>query len=223
MRTIAFIRYYFYLGINWNWKIATILLRQEIWGEKRYGINTTGADELKKLTEKGIDISHATIYMPVSYALLETIFNQIPATPRNHFLDIGSGKGRAICMAAYNGFRKISGVDFSKELCEIAAQNTIAVQQKFPAIQFAVANKNILDYDIPGDVDCIFLFNPFDEMMTLKVADAVKKNLEFDPRFVQIIYANPLYKKAFEDVGFTEVFYSKTMNYFEVSILNFRY
>ena len=60
-------------------------------------------------------------------------------------------------------------------------------------------------------------------MMTEKVANAVKKNLEFTPRFLQIVYANPLYKKAFEDIGFTEVYYSKTMNYFEVSILNFRY
>ena len=196
---------------------------QEIWGEKKYGINTTGADELKKLSQQDIDISHATIYMPVSYVLLETIFNQLPVTPRNHFLDIGCGKGRAICVAAYNGFRKISGVDFSKVLCEMTAQNIIVVQQKYPAVEFAVTNKNVLDYDIPGDVDCIFLFNPFDEMMTEKVANAVKKNLEFTPRFLQIVYANPLYKKAFEDIGFTEVYYSKTMNYFEVSILNFRY
>ena len=29
--------------------------------------HTTGADELKNLAKKGIDISHATIYMPVSY------------------------------------------------------------------------------------------------------------------------------------------------------------
>ena len=112
MNILAYIRYYFYLGINWNWKIATILIRQEIWGEKKYGINTTGADELKKLSQQDIDISHATIYMPVSYVLLENIFNQLPVNPRKHFLDIGCGKGRAICVAAYNGFRKISGVFF---------------------------------------------------------------------------------------------------------------
>lgn len=223
MNSLAYIRYYFYLGINWNWKIAAVLLKQEIWGEKKYNIYTTGADELKKLPKQGIDISHATIYMPVSYGLLETIFNHLPGAPRNHFLDIGCGKGRAICVAAYNGYSKISGVDFSKLLCEIADQNIIAVQQKFPAVQFAVTNKNILDYDMPGDVDCIFLFNPFDEMMTEKVADAIKKSLALAPRFLQIIYANPLYKKVFEDIGFTEVYYSKTMNYFEVSILNFRY
>ena len=223
MNTLVYIKYYFYLGINWNWKIATILIRQELWGEKKYGINTTGADELKKLAEEGIDISHATIYMPVSYVLLENIFKQLPVIPRNHFLDIGCGKGRAICVAAYNSFSKISGVDFSNVLCEIAAQNIIAVQQKFPAVNFSVTNKNVLDYDIPDDVDCIFLFNPFDEMMTGKVVDAVKKTLEFTPRFLQIVYANPLYKKAFEDIGFTEIYYSKTMNYFEVSILNFRY
>ena len=223
MSPIAFIRYYLYLGINWNWKIATILIRQEIWGEKKYGINTTGADELKKLAIEGIDISHATIYMPVSYVLLETVFNQLSPSPRNHFLDIGCGKGRAICVAAYNGYSKISGIDFSKLLCEIAAQNIIVVQQKYPAVQFTITNKNVLYYDIPGDVDCIFLFNPFDEMMTGKVSEIIKKSLDFTPRFLQIIYANPLYKKAFEDIGFTEVYYSKKMNYFEVSILNFRY
>jgi len=223
MNPIACIRYYFYIGTKWDWKIAAILLRQEIWGEKKYGINTTGADELKKLTEEGIDISHATIYMPVSYVLLETIFNQLSPTPRNHFLDIGCGKGRAICVAAYHGYNKISGVDFSNLLCKIAAQNMIVVQKKFPTVQFEVTNKNVLDYDIPDDVDCIFLFNPFDEMMTGKVADAVKKSMEISTRFLQIVYANPLYKKAFEDIGFTEVYYSKTLNYFEVSILNFRY
>ena len=89
------------------------MIRHEIKGEKKYGINTTGADELKKLKKKGIDVSHATMYMPVSYQLLEETLLQIPGDNKKHFFDIGCGKGRAMCVAAHYGFAKISGIDFS--------------------------------------------------------------------------------------------------------------
>ena len=71
MNLLPYIKYFSYIAFNWNIKIAVHILRQEIRGEKKYGIHSTGADELKKLEKKGIDISHATIYMPVSYELLK--------------------------------------------------------------------------------------------------------------------------------------------------------
>ena len=89
------------------------MIKQEVSGERKYGINTTGADELHNLEKQGIDISHATIYMPVSYTLLEEIFEQLPVTTCNHFLDMGSGKGRALCVAAHKGFKQVTGLDFS--------------------------------------------------------------------------------------------------------------
>ena len=89
MNTIPYIKYFYYLGINWNWKLATVLILQEIKGEKKYGINTTGADELEGLAKNAIDISHSTIYMPVSYNLLENVLTHIPESFRNYFLDIG--------------------------------------------------------------------------------------------------------------------------------------
>ena len=85
MRSFSYIKYFFYISFNWNISIAVRILAGEIKGEKKFGINTTGADELKDLEEKGIDISHATIYMPVSYELLEEIITQLnPLTePQN--------------------------------------------------------------------------------------------------------------------------------------------
>ena len=73
MKTLSYIKYFFFLFINWDVKIAWYMIKQEIKGEKKYGINTTGADELHNLEKQGIDISHATIYMPVSYSLLEDL------------------------------------------------------------------------------------------------------------------------------------------------------
>src|SRR6478609_9433477 len=101
MKFLPYIKYFFFIAYNWNIGIAWYIIKQEIRGEKKFGINTTGADQLKKLEKKGIDITHATIYMPVSYDLLEDIFKQLNIEDYNHFLDLGCGKGRAMCIAAH--------------------------------------------------------------------------------------------------------------------------
>lgn len=219
MNTIPYIKYFYYLGINWNWKLATVLILQEIKGEKKYGINTTGADELEGLAKNAIDISHATIYMPVSYNLLENVLTHIPENCRNHFLDIGCGKGRALCVAAYNGFKKISGIDFSAIFCDEAIKNLLITQNKTAPFLHNVMHKNVLNYKIPADVDCLFLFNPFDGKMMQHLVNKISRSLQQSPRLLYIIYANPLHINLFINEGFKQIFYTKRMKYFEVTIL----
>jgi SAM-dependent methyltransferase len=195
------------------------MIKQEIKGEKKYGINTTGADELLKLEKQGIDISHATIYMPVSYTLLEEIFEQLPTTVRNHFLDMGCGKGRALCIAAHEGFKKVTGLDFARDLCEEAKENLAITKQKFPALEYKVINNDAFYFEIPDDLDCIFLFNPFDEIIMSAVVNNIFSSLQNTPRKIRIIYVNPLHKDLFLKAGYKETWYSKKMKYLEASIL----
>jgi SAM-dependent methyltransferase len=219
MKFISYIKYFFYLAYNWNISIAWHIIKQEINGEKKYGIHTTGADELKKLEELGIDITHATIYMPVSYSLLEEIFRQLPSSLVNHFLDMGCGKGRAMCVAARNGFKHVTGIDFSKELCDVAKINLTLTKEQIPALHFKIINNDAFYFDIPDDVDCIFFFNPFDEIIMTAVVSNILKSLQSHPRKLNIIYVNPLHKDLFLKAGFKEAWYSKKMKYLEVSIL----
>jgi len=222
MKIFRYIKYFFYISFNWNIRIAMRIIRTEIRGEKKYGINTTGADELNDLDEMGIDITHATIYMPVSYELLEEVFaqlNKLTNKPINHFLDVGSGKGRAMCVAAHNGFKRITGIDLSKKLCDAAKQNCNTTQEKIPEVEFDIINNDAFYYDIPEDVDCIFMFNPFDEIIMSGVANNIHESLREHPREMKIIYVNPLHKSLFTNTGFKEVYYSKKMKYLEVAIL----
>jgi len=222
MKVFRYIKYFFYISFNWNIRIATRIIRTEIKGEKKYGIDTTGADELHDLDEMGIDISHATIYMPVSYELLEEIFTQLnPSTikPLNHFLDIGCGKGRAMCVAAHKGFRKITGIDLSKKLCDATKRNCNITKEKIPTAEFEIINNDAFYFDIPFDVDCIFMFNPFDEIIMSGVANNIYESLRQSPRKMKIVYVNPLHKTVFTKNGFKEVYYSKKMKYLEVAIL----
>ena len=192
---------------------------QEIKGEKKYNINTTGADELKNLSKKGIDISHATIYMPVSYLLVEKIFSQLPPKPSLHFLDIGCGKGRALCVAAHQGYTHITGIDFSKELCDDAIVNLNTTKQKLPTLKYEVITKDAMNFEIPADVDCIFLFNPFDVVIMGAVVFNIMESAREYPREIIIAYANPLYEELFLEEGFKEIFHTKEMKYLEAVIL----
>ena len=133
MHSLQLIKYFFYLAGNWNIRIALHIIKNEIRGEKKYGIQTTGADELRSLENKGIDISHATIYMPASYDLLEDIFAKFNPATFNHLVDIGCGKGRVLCVAATFGAKNITGIDLSKEFCETAKQNLSTTKKNYPA------------------------------------------------------------------------------------------
>ena len=219
MKFFSYIKYFFYLAINWNVKIAWHIIRREIKGEKKYGIATTGADELKSLKKKGVEIEHATIYMPVSYDLLEEIFKQINSSSYKHFLDIGCGKGRALCMAAHKGFNKVTGIDFSNVLCTAATENLLLTKQKFPSLSYAVINNDAFYFEIPLDVDCIFLFNPFDDTIMSGVVENIRLSIEEYPRKMTILYANPIHKELFIDEDFKEVFATQKMNYLEAVIL----
>ena len=219
MQIVKYIQYFFYLASNWNLGIAWHIITKEIKGEKKYSIQTTGADELQKLEAKGIDISHATIYMPASYDLLEKTFAEIKQFNLKHFLDIGCGKGRALCVAAYNNFTTLTGIDFSKELCEEATKNLEITKQHFPSLSYRIINNDAFYYEIPAAVDCIFLFNPFDEMIMSGVIENINTSLQKFPRDIFIIYINPLLKKQFLNNGYKEIFYTKKLKYLEGSIL----
>ena len=219
MKIFTYLQYFFYLGFNWNFRIALKIINQEIKGEKKYNINTTGADELKKLSKNGIDISHATIYMPISYLLLEEIFRQLPSRSKKHFLDIGCGKGRSMCVAAHHGYKKITGVDFSKQLCEDALVNLQNTKKEFPSIQYDVIVKDAMNFEIPADVDCIFLFNPFDVVIMTALVSNIMGSVQENSREIIVAYANPLYENIFLEEGFIEIFHTQQMKYLEAAIL----
>jgi len=218
MKSLDYLRYFFYLLYNWDAGIAYHIIRNEIRGEKRYSINTTGADSLKSLKKKGIDITHATIYMPVSYDLLEQFFEEIKLSSFTHFLDIGCGKARAMCVAAAYGVKKISGIELSKELYNSAKENIAVTKLKYPSTNFKIYNNDAFYFEIEQDVDCIFFFNPFDETIMSGVMENIEISLETNPRVMTIVYINPLEKHVLQDWGYEEIFHSKKMHYLEGSV-----
>jgi SAM-dependent methyltransferase len=215
MRLNSYLHYFFYIAWHWNPILASFVIYYEITGESKYHINTLREDELKSLKEKGIDISHASIYMPVNYYVIERLMREIVKYGGNKtFLDIGCGKGRAMIVAATFGFEQITGIDFSKEFCE-EAESTIQLY----VARFKVINIDAYYFEMPDDITTFFFFNPFDEFIMKEVVSNIMKSLHRNSRTIRVLYANPQHKSIFLENGFCEIYHFKKWSYFEGIIL----
>jgi SAM-dependent methyltransferase len=222
MRIFALLRYCWFIGIRWNWRVAFYLLADDARGERKYGLDTTGADELQHLKKENKSIAHATIYMPVSYSLLQELLAKLPRHCRQHFVDIGSGKGRAVAVAAHVGFAKSTGIDFSEKLCKAAQANIKLTQKLVPDCTLTITCCNAENYPIPVDADCIFLFNPFDEFVMKTVLSNLLISIQKHHRYLYVIYVNPQFKNLFLQQGFREIYSTKKLKYIEATIFELK-
>ncbi|HEY9340098.1 MAG TPA: class I SAM-dependent methyltransferase [Hanamia sp.] len=214
--------YFYFIGINWNFRLAFFTIIHEIKGERKYGIESIKINRLKTLSIKGENKSHASIYQGANYFLLEKAFNYLKEVKaKDSFIDFGSGKGRVMAVAAFHGFRKITGIDFAASLCALAKENLNKIQPQFSQTKFTILCDDAVNYPIQKEDSVFFFFNPFDEIIMLKVVKNILKSLKEYPREVYVVYINPLHKEIFLSAGFVEEYYLMKMEYLELSILSF--
>jgi SAM-dependent methyltransferase len=109
------------------------------------------------------------------------------------FIDLGSGKGRALLLASEYPFRRIVGVELLPELHAIALRNISAYRsegQRCPAIESLCMDA--LAFDFPDEPAVLYLFNPLPEPALAKVLDRLATSLSAHPRDAYVLYANPI-------------------------------
>lgn len=201
MKLFTYLRYFIFLASRWDLKFAWKNIKDEIRGENYYGINSTGISQLNHLRKKGIDITHATNYMPAPYRLLEPVFSYLQPLRLTHLLDVGSGKGRVLCVAALSGFKDVTGLELSAKFCKEAEKNLIQFNKRCN-FNWRLINNDAFYFEIPDKTDCICIFNPFDEFILEGVINNISISLENHPRELYIIYITPFYREMFFNCGF---------------------
>lgn len=221
MKIWYYFKYWFFITRKWNIFLAFFTIYYEIKGEKKYRLNSIELDMLKTITIDSNNLVHASIYQGCNYYILEKGFNYLKSINENKTLvDFGCGKGRAMVVAAYFGFKKITGIDFAKPLCLLAEQNIKRTADIFPKVDFTVICDDVVNYKVGQDLNVFFFFNPFDEVVMLTVVKNILFSLKVNPRKIYIMYSNPLHKEIFLSAGFEEVYYLKKLEYLELSILS---
>lgn len=111
------------------------------------------------------------------------------------FIDLGSGKGRALLLASDYDFRRIIGVEILPELHAIAQRNFAAYSdptQRCRNLQSWCGDAR--EFVFPDEPLLIYLFNPFFEPVLAQVLENLERSLAVQPRPVVLLYANPLFE-----------------------------
>ncbi len=133
-------------------------------------------------------------YQPTEPALFKEMMASLKINFQEFtFIDMGSGKGRVLLMAADYPFRRIVGVELFPALHRVAQQNLNAYasdsQQCF-ALEAVCGDAR--EFIFPAEPLLLYLFNSLPEAALIEVMTNLDDSLRQCPREVYLLYHNPL-------------------------------
>ena len=133
-------------------------------------------------------------YQPTDPALFHELLAKLKIDFREFvFIDIGSGKGRVLLLAADYPFRRVIGVELLPALHRVAEENIRKYQgpwQKCFAIEALCGDAS--EFRFPPDPLVVYLFNPLPVDGLRELLANLERSLQQKPRPVYVIYHNPL-------------------------------
>ncbi len=145
----------------------------------------------------GANVAHATHYEPTPIGELERLLAHAPLGPeRATFIDVGSGMGRAVLLAAALPFRQIVGVEFSPALHAIARDNLAAIGRRTLVCRdVRLICGDAAAYRFPCGNLVVYLYNPFDASVLGPFIDRLAASATGD---VALIYHTPVERDTIE-------------------------
>jgi SAM-dependent methyltransferase len=156
-----------------------------------YGVDTTWARLPLRVRLR--EIFSERQYQPTVPQEFHEIMERLPADIDEYtFVDLGSGKGRALLLAAEYPFRRIIGVELQAELHRIAEQNIATFDSPTQLCRdITSVAADARHYEFPDEPFVLYLFNPFPEYVMKTVTENLQQSLERRHRPVYVIYNTP--------------------------------
>jgi SAM-dependent methyltransferase len=111
------------------------------------------------------------------------------------FIDIGSGKGRALLLAAEYPFRRVSGIELLPELNSVAEENIRKfLGEKRACGEVHAVCADATEFIFPAESLVVFLFNPLPKAGLKRVIENLEASLREYPRPVYVIYTSPVFE-----------------------------
>jgi hypothetical protein len=131
-----------------------------------------------------------------------------PLLPQYSFVDVGSGKGLVVMLAARHAFRQVVGVEMAAELHTTAEQNCgrflAAGGDLAPML---LVQDDALRCEFPTGHLVVYLYNPFDAVLLGRFLDRLEQ-VGADGREIVLVYVNPLHREQLEQAGRYEALFA---------------
>ena len=153
---------------------------EQLW-DQRLRICTTGRDE------SGAD-QYRHPYEPTPYRVLERLAESGLIRRDNVVLDYGCGKGRVGFFLAHSTGSRTVGIEYDGRIYRAALENQQTAASK-AGTEFALARAEA--YEVPGEVDRCYFFNPFSVEILRKVMARILESYYEHPREIFLFFYYP--------------------------------
>ena len=171
---------------------------EDQWFDLSRGVRTSGNVSLENSGISANRFQDSEWYMPARPAHIRQALHNMPVkdVSRFSYVDLGSGKGRTLFIAAELPFLQIIGVELSPVLHKQASSNISRFRffkQRCTIIQSVQGNA--VDFVFPNSDLVLYLFNPFGAETMDRVLTALEASLKTHPRHVVILLLWPRYSE----------------------------
>jgi SAM-dependent methyltransferase len=156
-----------------------------------HGTDTAGSVEPGDLGIANAESSKLAIrYLPSPLRVTLWMLDRIGTDFREYsFVDLGSGKGRVLLIAAQRPFRRIVGVEISPDLAAIARRNIDRFRPSSEQVRaITVENTDVRQFTMPPGNLLIHMYHPFDPAITAAVFARLDAIQDVPPRRVVVAY-----------------------------------
>src|SRR5262249_59289520 len=122
--------------------------------DRRLQVDTAGAVGFDDL-EHGGTIGYFD-YTATDWITLRRGLGYLDVGPDDVFVDLGSGKGRVLLMAAMHPFKRVIGVELSAKLNAIARTNVERASHRLRCKEVELVVADATEYELPDDVTVVF-------------------------------------------------------------------
>lgn len=155
--------------------------------------------------ELGIDENRGNKYQPTNDALIH-VLKKMNISQADNIIDIGCGKGKAMYLMSKFHFGKISGIDLSTEMVDIANSNFKKLRLNNCNAIHADAN-DFCNYD---EFNYFYIFNSVPEAVFINVMNNIESSISRNPRECVLIYLNPVYSDYIQsNTNFIQFLYKR--------------
>lgn len=176
-----------FLREAWRAARRSVWRVSELATDRRWGVSTTSWSQQR--AEWQAEVSG---YEPIPYRALPVLDAHVPVAPDDVVYDIGCGKGRILCHYARRPVALVVGVEYARDLTEVAEANARTLRGARSSIKIVCGDAAEQTY---ADASLVILYNPFGEALMTRF---LERCLATRSRALRFVYLNPTQGRLFD-------------------------
>lgn len=157
-------------------------------------------DRMMGVSTRGIVVTEGSNFMAggdnCAYAAcqwlpMRSVLKDLSPGSSDVFVDLGSGKGKALLTAGQLPYRRVIGVEIDEKLAAQANKNIATARAHMRASHVEGISGSVLDWAIPDDTSVVFMYNPFTGDTFREAITRVFASYDREPRDLHIVYGYP--------------------------------